>query len=744
VPAGPLTDKQVLDAIDKAKEYLLAAQGANGLWPEVNRGVPGPYGNSEMATFMLLYIGVHPTNDSRMVRALDGIMARNLEHAYAVSMRCMALARAIYSAGGDRRELLRKACYRDAKWLELAQGSHGGWDYKSLAGAGGRLDFSNTQMAILALREAALVGAEIDPNVWQRAQQLYMDRQQDDGGWNYGDNRNATGVGYGSMTAAGLASLFICMDNLDLASGCPCRGAVSGPVKKEFENRIDKCLAWLEKNFRTDENPGRGAGHRLYWLYAVERVGIAAGYKYFGTHNWFHEGATNLVRGQSAKGSWGDIPDTCFATLFLYKGRAPILFNKLQETPGGAKWEWNNHRRDMANVVAYFQKINDDTQYAWQIVSLRAPADELHDAPILYITAETEPHFTAEEEQKLRQFTDTGGTILVEASCGNPRIRAWVRTFVRKVWPEWEMKPLGPDHLTFTDRFKLTQRPEILGLDDGVRTFLFFAMDDVSCAWQTKAYTGKEYLFRWAVNMVTYATEHSPIHGKLEQRREPVADQYSAAAKAAKGTLSLARIKYGDGSAWLTGRNYKATDQLVATVQRKAAITLTVDDAGAAAGQVSADIAYVVGAGTSVPNEAERAALKDFAGKGGFIWVEDAGGSIAWDQAFRKAATDMKWDLKDLPADHPIMTGKFATAAGFDLTRGVRFRYSLRTQRLGNAAHADFIGIYQDGKLVGIYTPLDVTFSLTDYDAGGCRGYVKNDDAAVATNILLLAGDRGQ
>jgi len=89
------------------------------------------------------------------------------------------------------------------------------------------------------------------------------------------------------------------------------------------------------------------------------------------------------------------------------------------------------------------------------------------------------------------------------------------------------------------------------------------------------------------------------------------------------------------------------------------------------------------------------------------------------------------------------MTGKFPAAVGFDLTKGVRFRYALRTPRIGKGAHADFIGIYQDAKLVGIYSPFDVTFSLTDYDAGGCRGYLKPDAAAVASNIFLFAGDRG-
>ena len=114
-----------------------------------------------------------------------------------------------------------------------AQGDHGGWDYIPLNGGGGRYDLSNTQLAILALREAALVGIEIPEIVWQRTQKLYLDLQKDDGGWNYGSGDKVNTMfgfgtpGYGSMTAAGLATLFITADNLDLASGCPCRGGQS-------------------------------------------------------------------------------------------------------------------------------------------------------------------------------------------------------------------------------------------------------------------------------------------------------------------------------------------------------------------------------------------------------------------------------------------------------------------------------------------------------------------------------------
>jgi hypothetical protein len=57
-------------------------------------------------------------------------------------------------------------------------------------------------------------------------------------------------------------------------------------------------------------------------------------------------------------------------------------------------------------------------------------------------------------------------------------------------------------------------------------------------------------------------------------------------------------------------------------------------------------------------------------------------------------------------------------------------------------AFAEMLGIYQDGKLVGLYSPFDIVFSATPYDANGCKGYEQEDAAAVATNILISVSSR--
>jgi hypothetical protein len=655
----------------------------------------------------------------------------------------MALAKLHGQLSGKKRDMIREALKADVAWLITAQGSHGGWNYKTLGGSNERYDLSNTQLAILALREAALAGIEIPAFVWQRSQALYFQLQQQDGSWNYGKNGNKelgdSVPGYGSMTAAGLASIFITADNLDLNSGCPCRGGVSAKVRSDLERRVDASLGWLSREFKADANPKaphEPDWHRNYWLYAVERVGIAAGYKYFGDHNWYREGAEWLVRNQQQNGSWGDIPETCFALLFLYKGRAPILFNKLEY-----KGEWNNHRRDIANLTAYIEK-NKEQMFTWQIVSLRAPEEELHDAPILYITAETPPEFSEGDVAKLRQFTDTGGTILFEASCGNPKVRAWFQNFAKKVWPEWALKPLGPEHGVFTDPNPMKQRPEILGLDDGMRTFLFYAMDDVSCHWQTRAVTARDYLFKWGINLYSYATDKGPLRAKLASREQPPSDRYQSPLRAGdKTTVRIARLQY-DGPGWMTNRNYKGFERIAAELQRRANIGLKVEDGGTAAADLGdREAAYLTGSGTVTLSEADRAAIKQYLAKGGFLWAEAAGGSAAFDTSFRKLAADCGWQLVLLPKDQPLMTGQFKKGLGYNVSAGVQFSRSLKVQRLARPL-ADLYGIQQDGKLAGVYSPLDTVFSTMGYDAYNCHGYAREDAIAVAANMVIFLTDR--
>ena len=739
-----VTDDDVRKSIDRAKEYLINSQGRDGTWPEMQYGNADlPCGHTEMALYTLAVIGEHP-NHEVMSKAIDAVLGRKTTFNYAIAFRAMALAHLQNKFSPARRELIRAALKQDVAQLVDAQGSLGGWSYAKATSSKAMpiYDFSNTQLVILALREAALAGVEIPSSTWQKAQDLFYKQQKADGGWAYSENTTGQGVpttSYGSMTAVGLASIYITSDNLEPGRGCPCKMGVSTKVSGEVDRRMDDALAWLEKNFSPMGNPQRPDMNNSlfpYWLYAAERVGGSAGYKYFGNHNWFKEGAEAVIKFQGPDGSWaGRIPETCFSTLFLFKGRAPVLFNKLQ-----FKGEWNAHRRDIASLTGYFERVKEQP-FHWQIVGLQGPVEELHDAPILYISAESVPTLTDPDKEKLRHFTDTGGTILCEASCGSPKVRMWLTKLAKDLWPDWPLKSLPQDHPVYADPYTLKVHPDLWGANDGMRTFLFFAHDDVSCSWNVKAFAGKEHLFQLGVNIVAYATDHSPLRAKLEPWEPAKSERYvTAPTHGPKDAVRVARVKYEGG--WNVGRNYRPFERLTKMLLEKAKITLKTEEDGVAPSALGdADAAYLVGAGPVVLADAEQQALKDYVTKGGWLWAEAAQGSLVFDKAFQKLAADLGWELKLLPADHPLMTGKFTTAAGFNVAKGVQFRRALKMRRT-SSPFADFFGIYQDGKLVGVYSSLDLMFSTTGYEAYGCLGYQTPDAVAAATNLVVFLTDR--
>ena len=128
-----------------------------------------------------------------------------------------------------------------------------------------------------------------------------------------------------SMTAAGVATLFITDDMLHGQEGANCNGNVT-------DKNIDAGLHWMGEHFdQVKDN---------YAFYGVERIGVASGYKYLGKVDWYTVGSERLVKSQHPDGSWtssepgaGPLTDTAFALLFLSRGSAPVMLNKLDYRP---------------------------------------------------------------------------------------------------------------------------------------------------------------------------------------------------------------------------------------------------------------------------------------------------------------------------------------------------------------------------------------------------------------------------
>lgn len=732
VRGADVTAEQIDAAVDKGVAALFALQKDDGSWGTV--GQPGDYhyyisGYDACAMMGLAYGGAGP-NDERVKKGLKVLLEAQLNKNYVHAVRTIALAKFYPRLSKEQQELARKCLEEDLTWTYKAQDPEGDFNYNG----DGQGELSNTQMALLGVYEASAVFKELKNDIWQKAMDRYLKTERADGGWNYG-SRSSVHINmesYGSMTAAAVASLMITRDKLYGATGCPCQGNKSQKRgNPQLDKAIDDGIKWMAGNFKVDENPGRGS-YLDYWYFSCERVGLASGMKYFGTHDWYREFAAQLVARQAPDGSWGRIPETALAIAFLVKGRAPILFNKMQ-----FEGQWNNHPRDMANLATHLGKQKEQA-IQWQTINLEVPVAEWHDAPIVYFSAESAVPFTDEQKKKLREYTDTGGTILFEAACANRQaILAW-ELVCKEVWPEWELKLVDKDHPLWTADVAIRGRlPNLFGLSDGVRTFLFFSKVDLSCSWNTMAVARDPTLFDLGGNLWMYATDKGKLRSRLAGRPGGADGKYAAATAASgdRKEIKVARIKHG--GEWYLARNYHPWQTLAAELQAKAAVALSEVEPVAPGAEVPAGVRvlyYSGRAGCALP-PGGAAWLKKFLDGGGFLVAEATLGNKEFDETLKATVKEAGLELRVLGKDHALLTGQLGGATGYAVT-AVGYSFHLRPQRI-DKPDPTVIGIMDGEKLVGVYSPVDLMFSQTFCKAFGVRGYEPEDARALAMNVAL-------
>ena len=78
-------------------------------------------------------------------------------------------------------------------------------------------------------------------------------------------------------------------------------------------------MEWIDVNVQ-----GKLPKWHIYYLYGLERIGMLYGTDRIGSHDWYDEGAAWLIKHQADNGSWRNVPDTCFAILFLRRATAPL------------------------------------------------------------------------------------------------------------------------------------------------------------------------------------------------------------------------------------------------------------------------------------------------------------------------------------------------------------------------------------------------------------------------------------
>lgn len=606
---APAASPSEVDRAIKALVEKLYADQQNGNWegPATGHTAGQVGGRTALATYALLAAG-ESHQDPRVRQAINYLLQVEMDGVYAIGMRAQVWN---YIPSNDA---VRNAARRDAVLL------HGAARINKIPGMSRYkinspdYDHSASQIAVLGMWAAAQAAVEVPDAYWKMVDEAWRKNQEPDGGWGY---RLGAGDSRATMTAAGIATLFITQDYLSRGKDLNCTGNV-------VDANINKGLDWMIKQFQAPR-----FYTSMYGWYGIERIGVASGYKYFGTTNWFEVGAESIAR-RIIRGQLPGAPvDVSFAILFLARGRAPVMMNKLAweiETHGDTPRiaNWNNRPRDAANLARWVGK-QMERELHWQIVNLKVDVDDLHDAPILYISGNQNLQLSDEHEKKLKAFVEGGGLILAHADCNNVTFAAAFRKLAQKLFPLYEFRNLPDDHVIYTrQQFPLSmwrRRLPVQSMSNGTREIMMLIpTGDPARNWQMQAVGGREETWYFMSNLFLYAVDKRDLRYK---------GQTYVIGRDAKVTptanFSLGRVQY-DGNwdpepgGWRRIANLMhSRDRLDLKVS---AVTL---DGKFALKPFNA--LHLTGTGGFKLNEQQRTVLGDYLKEGGTLIVDAAGGN---------------------------------------------------------------------------------------------------------------------
>lgn len=763
--AETLEDRHIRAAIDAIVRELYERKDSQHFWDppafesEFLSKQAGGY--TALVCLAMMYAG-ESYQDPRLRDAIAHLEKFRMGGTYAVSIRANLWAMLPPRFG----ELL----INDRDWLIQGFSERAaGWNYEQEPYTT-RRDNSITQYGALALWEAAKRDLRVDNRYWRMMEDRFLAMQLADGGWNYSGEGPATG----SMTTAGLTVLFITQDYLHAQEQVDLRRG--GP--SSAERAISLGLQWMDRNFSATTNPGRDTDF-YYYMYGVERVGLASGYKFFGGHDWYREGAAELIRrlcewnpkagtmrvhrtlaGNPRAGDLRTV-DLAFSLMFLSRGRVPVAINKLR-VDGGS---WNNRPRDVANLTARIGQASEQA-LNWQIVDFAADPEAWLDAPMLFLASETAPewitrHETSAEEfittardhrsrqvaglttderptlpnsaelEKLRRYLDLGGLLFVNA---DSRSRAAVKSWElagRLMYPHLEWRTLPEDHWAYTLYTPVTGvRPELRALSNGVRELIIVSpSNDFGEAFQARQYR-RTPDWDTLTNLYLYASEKGRSRPRLE--RHALA-QGQRGTTAAKNATVMRAIHSG---AW--DAEPLALDVFRTWAWNEAGLNITLINRPLIALEGMAEkpaLVVLSGIEEHALTDGEQQALQAYVESGGRVLVETTGGRGAFTESVEALARGMLNASPRSMRRHSVITGD-GLPGGESLQR-VEYRpfaFELFGAR-ETAPRLRGMQLSEGGTI--FFSREDLLQGVLDQPSWGVSGYAPRDARRMLLQIVL-------
>lgn len=542
----PIDDAQIQAAIGKGVDYLWKQQNDDGSWTSnIFRGnVKHSGGVTAMASYALMETGISP-NSPRLRKALSW-MERSLgeqnylpesDSTYTIGFRCQAWLMANACTNDGYLRVMK----RDVERI-VASTPSGDYDYlcsgrAEYAGLN-RPDNSNSQYALYGIWAGKLNSVHVPQQYWEQVFRYWMASQNEDGGWGYMKKDERSLI---TMAAAGLASLYVCSETLELS-----HFLAVGQQPTATGKAIQKGLAYIDGHFvKSLEDPAayKVSGWLMYYhLFGIQRVGLAGHMKRFGGADWYRLGARVLLDLQNADGSWPGGAEnitsealTSYALMFLARGQRPLPIVQLNYGQG-----WNNRPHAMSNML-YWMGRTLERPFRGQVVAFADPELDWHDAKVLLIAGHRCPEFPDAQIEKLRAFVQDGGTILSIAEGNRKEFQDGMRAAYERILPWYVLKPLRRDHPVYNFPTKLDGTVRLCGISDGARLVAIHTDYDLVGEWQANEGAQRPAAFEAGTNILLYA---NPALGGLR----PTTRQSMARRMPIQPALDPEQVKQNEGA----------------------------------------------------------------------------------------------------------------------------------------------------------------------------------------------------
>ena len=714
----PLTRKEVIAAIDHGVAYLLKKEKPGTYWETLPPGSQNSGGETSLALYALLQVGntLNRTDlsaDSPKIKpALKWLEELTPKSTYVASLQISAITESPTNS-----PLYFKALHRADKYLIDSQHSDGAYHYvwdgvKPHEVMPGNWDNSNSQYGLLGVWAAALAGFSPSENYWIRCEKHWRKWQNADGGWSY----QGHGASTRSMTAAGLASLYV-VDQYRHT------GVHLNPHNDK--NILDG-LRWLGAHIQTQEN--------LYYLYGLERVGLASGLRHIGTFNWYTMGAKTIMKIQDkANGSWPGnvlgapsvVVPTSYALLFLTRGLNPIIFNKLQYNG-----PWNARPRDDYNVTQWLSTTFEQ-QINWQSVNVESDPRTWLDAPVLLITGHGNPHFTTGDIAKFKWFMNHGGFIFSSAD-GNSRsfTRAIQRAASAATDHMLKMRTLSPSNWLYHVQYQLPAKMDLMGLSNGIRVSWVHSPLDVGARWESLSTDFHPNAFRLAANVYFYATSKH----RLVRHLNPRSPKFKITRQLRN--INVSYIRHAgewnpEPEAFKAFADYAAIHGLKFSIRTATLKTMA---------EKKPLIAYMSAMRPFDPSWRTEHDIRNFLDAGGTLIIESPNANKNVSHSVRSLIAQLYplATMGQVPQSSRIFTGVIPNSVA--LPKAQYRVFFLR--RHGFLDKPVLYGLRRHGRWMIIYSPYNIATGLTGTHAWGIMGYSPATARPLMLNMMLYGSQK--